>query len=171
MVTTTAPIQQQQQLATLNTQELAQALVACNGDLRLVSEQLAIKHPDLHITDRMVLEAFLKEATVSLEMQNSVRALLLLNFLQILNEAKDQLNSSIINFTPGEVLQTIKMVVEGITQLLPQPAADKSAGGTQINFLQQFGASEARNRVEAQLATYAAVQEGFSPNSDGNDKT
>jgi len=137
---------------------LAKSLLAAGGDIKLVKEKLNRSLPPNTpaITESEILDAFISETTSSTDMMDSIKALMLLNFLQILTELRSQLSSAMPDFTSADLIRTIQMMISGIAQLLPPPAAPQQ--NTQVNLLQQFGADSARERVVARLDTYAQLE-------------
>lgn len=145
------------QVKTFTETELASALIAANGDLKLVKETTGYN-------ERQILEAFLREAATNIDTQNSIKSYVLLNFLQILTEVKDQLIGSIDGFSAHELISTIKMIVEGIGNLLPQQP--QGAQPTNINLFQQFGGDQARDRIEARLETMRKLEGQYTAQTD-----
>lgn len=136
---------------------IANALIASGGDILLVTERLNSILPDnaaSKVDASQVLEAFLRQAA-NIDIQNSVKALLMLNLLEILNQAKGQLIAAMGEFSGSELLRTVQLVVEGVTSLMPPPAAS----GPTINLLQQFGGDQAVDRVSAKLQQYRQLDE------------
>lgn len=146
---------------------IAQALLACGGDILLVKEKLntalarANENP---ITEVEIIQAFLEEASSSTEVQDNIKALLMLNFLQILTECKQHLQSSMADATYSDLIRTIQMVIGGMAQLFPQQP--QQASNVQVDILQQFGAGQAKERVLARLETYAKVDEKYGTDAD-----
>lgn len=123
---------------------IANAVIACGGDVRLVAEQLSER--GINVTPQIVLEAFMAQAS-STKIQDSVKAMILLGFLELLTDLKDHAKAAMADFSPSEIMSTMKMVVEGIAQMMPQPVAQPA----NVNLFQNFGMDQARSKVEAQL--------------------
>jgi hypothetical protein len=146
---------------------IARALLACNGDLLLVKEKVNLARAKANedpITEVEIIEAFLQEASSSNDIQDNIKALLMLNFLQILTDCKSHLQSAMADATYSDLIRTIQMVITGMAQLMPQqPQAQTNV---QVDLLQQFGAGQAKERVIARLETYAKVDEKYGADSD-----
>lgn len=138
--------------------KLAKSLLATGGDIKLVREKVNRNLPAGHqpVTEAEILDAFISETTSSTDMVDSIKALMLLNFLQILTELRGQLSSAMPDFSSADLIRTIQMMISGIAQLLPPPTVTQQA--PQVNLLQQFGADGVRERVIGRLETYAQLE-------------
>lgn len=143
-------------------EKLANMLIAAGGDVALVAEKLntRLAHGQSPVSSIDILDAFMNAVSNNVQVQSNVKALLLLNFLQILNECRSHLSAALPDFTSSDLIKTIQMVIEGIVQLQPPPA--KAAEGTGINIWQQFGGDQARERVISRLETYKKIDDAYS---------
>lgn len=140
-------------------ESIVNALIASGGDIVLVAEQLNmnLEPGQKRYQPTEILELFIGSvADTNSNTANNIRAMLLLNLLSILTQAKEHLNASLSEFTASEILRTIQLVVEGISQLLPQQPVAQSNSSVNVNFLNNFQneAESARNRVASRMETY-----------------
>jgi len=138
---------------------LSSALIASGGDVALVVERYNIARPTEPISAPDVLDAFINTASTNTSVQSDIKSMLMLTLLQILTECKTHLSQSLPDFSPTELFRTIEKAVEGITQLMPQAPAPAT---TQVNLLQQFDTSHARERVAAKLEGYQQIEAQYS---------
>lgn len=139
--------------------KLANALLASGGDVALVAEHYNRRHEvDDHISPTEILEAFLVEVTNNIQVQDNVRAMLLLNFLQLLTDVKQQMSQALPDFSSSDLIKTVQLIVEGVSKLLPQQAVDAQPN---VNIWQQFGGDQARERVQQRIETYRKLDEAY----------
>lgn len=156
----------------VNNESIVNALISSGGDIALVTEKVNMSLPPdtKPIQEHEVLEAFIEAVSIpDSTAQNNIRAIMLLQLLSILTETKNQLQVKLDDFSPAEILRTMSMVIEGISTLMPAPAAAQQQNGTNINFISQFNneAQSARNVIEHRMETYRKLGEAYNENPVG----
>lgn len=130
--------------------QIANAVVAAGGDLDLVSEQFTLAGYPLSKLE--ALEAYMTNAA-DIKIQDATKAMMMLCFLELLSSLKDNMKMAMANYNPTDLHTTMRMVIDGMAQLLGS-GANNNVQPNQINILQQFGGDTVRNKLEMQLEQY-----------------
>lgn len=158
----TADIIQEQTIKGYSDEKITTLLLAAEGDLKLVKERInyRLKDGEPQITEADVLSAFLSNAATTVQVADSIKALMLLNYLQMLKEARSALTMAMGSdtLTLSEVNKTIQMIIAGVADMLSQAPVQNN---NTVNLLQAFGVEGASDRVRARLETYAKVDERY----------
>lgn len=127
---------------------VAQMVLAAEGDIKLVAEQLSLPGPAVMAEFLLSAQDPAEAATISV----ALRSMLLLNLLQLLGEVKAQVMSQLPDYSPAETLKALELVARGITDLSapPQGATNVFNGPAQLNL-----GDDAVGRISQKLAAYA----------------
>lgn len=146
---------------------LSQLLVAAEGDMQLVIERYNYSRPeDDKINKVDVMQSFLNVAASSEDIQNAIKASMLLSFLEILRVTKDNLITALPEFEGPALLRAFRDVTEAIVKILPQ-TQPTIVNNLTNNVLQNFAPDEARNRVLDRLNTIKKISDRY-PTAPGD---
>lgn len=148
---------------------LSQLLVAAEGDIALVIERYNYGRPkDDEIGRVDVLQSFLNVAASSDDIQNAIKASMLLSFLEILRVTKDNLITALPDFEGPAILRTFRDVTQAIVSVLPQ-TQPTIVNQNNVNVLQQYEPDQARNRVLERLSTIKEISDRYPVADNGHE--
>lgn len=127
------------------------AVISSEGDIALAAERLSTPTQVINAYD--VRQGFINEVMQSPARLSGIRALALLQSLQLMAELRNHFVGGLADFSPSELLKALDVVSHSIAELTtpPQQLLSGDSGGNTYN----FNGNEVVDRLASRLAQYA----------------